>query len=147
MKKIIIATLFLFPGHMLWSQDNKFTKEINEQVWMTFISSFGNSDEELFKSVHSKDVVRVIQDDSEIFGYDHYFKKIPDSLKAKWAIWKKSLELHFTQQISSEDKAFEVGFYSTTSTNIQTTRTKKKLWSFSRIVTKREWDLENPDGS
>ena len=77
MKKIIITTIILFFGLLLWSQDNKFTKEINEQVWMTFIRSFGNSDEELFKPVHSKDVVRVIQDDSEILGYDHYFKKIP----------------------------------------------------------------------
>ena len=38
---------------------------------------------------------------------------------------------------SQEDKVFEVGFYKTTSTNIQTGE-QKKLWSFSRIVTKRE---------
>jgi len=44
---------------------------------------------------------------------------------------------------SQEDKVFEVGFYKTTSTNIQTGE-QKKLWSFSRIVTKREWDLEDP---
>jgi hypothetical protein len=75
MKKLIIVALILFPGLMLRGQDNKFTKEINEQVWRTFISSFGKGDEELFKSVHSKDVVRVIQDNGEIFGYDHYLKK------------------------------------------------------------------------
>jgi hypothetical protein len=48
-EKDIIAMLILFPGLLLWSQDNTFTKEINEQVWMAFIRSFGNGDEELFK--------------------------------------------------------------------------------------------------
>ena len=132
---MIIATLILFPGLMLLSQDHKFTKEINEQVWMTFIRSFG-SGEEQFKSVHSKDVVRVIRNDREIFGYDHYFKKIPDSLKTKWALWKKNIELRFTQRISSEDKAFEVGFYKTTSTNIQTGEQRISFGRFHVLLRK-----------
>ena len=136
MKKIIIATFILFPGGMLLGQGSKFTKEINEQVWMTFIKSFGSGDEEQFKSVHSKDVVRVVQDDGEIFGYDHYFKKIPDSIKAKWALWRKNIELRFTQRISSEDKAFEVGFYKTTSTNIQTGEQRKSFGRFHVLLRK-----------
>ena len=65
MKKIIIATFILFPGFRLLGQDSKFVKEINEQVLMTFIKPFGGGDEEQFKSVHIKDVVRVVQDDGE----------------------------------------------------------------------------------
>ena len=49
MKKIIMATFILFPGFRLLDQDSKITKEINEQVWMTFIKSFGGGDEEQFK--------------------------------------------------------------------------------------------------
>ena len=138
MKKIIIATLILFPGFMLCGQDSRITKEINEQVWLTFIRSFGSSDEEQFKSVHSRDVVRVIQDDGQIFGYDQYFKKIPDSLIAKWANWKKNIELRFTQRISSEDKAFEVGFYKTTSTNIQTGEQRKSFGRFHVLLRKEK---------
>jgi len=136
MKKIIIATFILFPGFRLLGQDSKFVKEINEQVLMTFIKPFGGGDEEQFKSVHSKDVVRVVQDDGEIFGYDRYFKKIPDSLKVKWAFWKKNVELRFTQRISSEDKAFEVGFYKTTSTNIQTGEQRKNFGRFHVLLRK-----------
>ena len=136
MKKIILATLILFPGFMLLGQDTKITKEINEQVWMTFIRSFGSGDEEQFKSVHSRDVVMVIQDDGQIFGYDQYFKKIPDSLRAKWANWKKNIELRFTQRISGEDKAFEVGFYKTTSTNIQTGEQRKSFGRFHVLLRK-----------
>ena len=121
---------------MLLSQDHKFTKEINEQVWMTFIRSFGSGEEELFKSVHSKDVVRVIQDAGQVFGYDHYFKKTPGSLKAKWALWKKNIELRFTPRISSEDKAFEVGFYRTTSINIQTGEQRKSFGRFHVLLRK-----------
>ena len=58
-------------------------KEINEQAWMTFIRFFRNGDAEQFKSVHSRDAVRVIQDDGQIFSYDQYFKKITDSYGAK----------------------------------------------------------------
>jgi len=138
MKKIITAMLVLFPCFMFFGQDNKITKEINEQVWMTFIRSFGNGDDELFKSVHSKDVVRVIQDDGQIFGYDHYFKKLPDSVKGKWSNWKKSIELRFTQRISSEDKAFEVGFYKITSTNTQTGEQRKSFGRFHVLLRKEK---------
>ena len=136
MKKIILTTLILFPGFMLLGQDTKITKEINEQVWMPFIRSFGNGDEEQFKSVHSRDVVRVIQDEGQIFGYDQYFKKIPDSLKAKWASWKKNIELRFTRRVSGEDKAFEVGFYKTTSTNGQTGEQRKSFGRFHVLLRK-----------
>ena len=136
MKKIIVITFILFPGFFVFAQDNTITREINEQVWTTFIRSFGSSDEDLFRSVHSKDVVRVIQDDGEIFGYDQYFRKIPDSLKAKWANWKKSIELRFTQRISGEDKAFEVGYYKTTSINTQTGEQRKSFGRFHVLLRK-----------
>jgi ketosteroid isomerase-like protein len=131
-----MTTLILIPGFILFGQNNKIRKEINEQVWMTFIKSFGSGDKKLFKSVHSKDVVRVMQDEGEIFGYDQYFKIIPDSLKAKWANWKKNIELRFTQRISGEDKAFEVGFYKTTSTNIQTGEQRKSFGRFHVLLRK-----------
>jgi len=136
MKRILIATMILSHGFIVFSQDNKITKEINEQVWKVFIKSFGNGDEELFKSVHSKDIVRVLQDDGEIFGYDHYFKKVPDSIKAKWANWKKNIELRFTQRISSQDKAFEVGYYKTTSINSQTGEQRKSFGRFHVLLRK-----------
>jgi ketosteroid isomerase-like protein len=136
MKRIVIATLILLQGFWLFSQDNKITKEINEQVWTIFIRSVAGGEDELFKSVHSKDAVRVIQDERQILGYEQYFQKIPDSLKAKWAHWKRTIELRFTQRISSEDKAFEVGYYKTTSTNIQTGEQRKSFGRFHVLLRK-----------
>ena len=136
MKKIIMTTLILFHGLLLYSQNNKITKEINEQVWKIFIQSFSNGDDVLFRSVHSKDVVRVLQDDGQIQDYDLYFKKIPDSVKAEWGNWKKSIDLRFTQRISNEDNAFEVGYYKTTSTNTQTGEQRKSFGRFHVLLRK-----------
>ena len=83
MKKILLTTLILFPCLVIFSQGNA-TKEINEQVWLPFIKAFGSGDDELFRSVHSKEVMIVMQDDGTILNYEQYFKKIPDSIKAKW---------------------------------------------------------------
>src|SRR5262245_28289675 len=92
---IFSALLYCNPG---FSQADGLQKEINEQVWKPFIKAFNNDDNEAFKNVHSKDVIRVIRDDNRILGYDEYFQKIPDSTKAKWSHWEKNIELRFLQR-------------------------------------------------
>lgn len=89
------------------AQSDSLQKQINEQVWKPFIASFNSSDDDGFKAVHSRDVIRVSQDSKEILGYDQYFKKMPDSLKARWAEWTKNIELRFIQRIAAEGRAFE----------------------------------------
>ena len=136
MKNIVLAILFLFPAYMFFAQSNKNTKEINEQVWLPFIKAFGSGDDDLFKSVHSKEVMRVMQHDGAILDYEQYFKKIPDSIKVKWGSWKKNIELRFTQRIDSDNKAFEVGFYKTTSINSQTGELRKSFGRFHVLLRK-----------
>ena len=136
MKKITLTILFLFSGYIFFAQDNKNTKEINEQVWQPFIKAFGSGDDELFKSVHSKEVMRVMQDDGAILDYEQYFKKVPDSIKARWGNWKKNIELRFTQRINSDNRAFEVGFYKTTSINSQTGEQRKSFGRFHVLLRK-----------
>jgi ketosteroid isomerase-like protein len=118
MRKFLLIVLFLLFEKICPCQTNNFQKEINEQVWKPFIKAFDNDDNEAFSAIHSKDVIRVIQDDNRIIGYDEYFQKVPDSIKAKWGKWKKNIELRFVQRIASKDKAFEIGYYKTTSSNL-----------------------------
>ena len=136
MKKILLITGILCTGLLSRSQQNKFTKAINEQVWVPFIKGFETENDELFKSVHSKDVARVLQDDKQIIGYDIYFKKVPDSIKAQWGDWKKSIELRFTQRIANNNNAFEVGYYKTTSTNTQTGEQRIIIGKFHVLLKK-----------
>src|SRR6202035_3922557 len=101
----LISAVILFQD--LKAQDDSLQKQINDQVWKPFIKSFNSGDEEGFKAVHSMDMIRVIQDDQQIFGYERYFQKSPDSLRVKWGEWKKEIELRFLQRIAANGKAFE----------------------------------------
>ena len=83
---ILLLVLFCNPG---FSQTGSLQKEINEQVWKPFIKPFNNDDGEAFSAVHSKEVIRLLQDDNRVAGYDEYFQMVTDSAKAKWADWKK----------------------------------------------------------
>jgi ketosteroid isomerase-like protein len=137
MKRIVFFVLpvfFAFP--QLVAQQDIATKEINEQVWKPFIRSFNNGDDEAFKAVHSKDIIRVIRDGKDIYGYDRYFQKTPDSIKANWGDWKKNIELRFIQRIAGNDKAFEVGYYKSTSTNRQTGEVRKGIGQFHVLMRK-----------
>ncbi len=135
-KSICSISLCLVFTCSLFGQVTNFTKEINEQVWIPFISSFSSGDDEGFKKVHSKDVIRVEQDAGRIFGYDVYFKKMPDSVKNKWSAWKKNIELRFTQRIASETNAFHVGYYNTTSTNSKTGEVRNSFGKFHVLMKK-----------
>ncbi len=120
MTKFLLTILCLCCYGLGFSQKASLQNEIDEQVWKPFIRAFDHDDNDAFRAIHSKDVTRVIQDENRLLGYDEYLKKIPDSLKAKWADWKKNIELRFIQRIASNDRAFEVGYYKTTSTNAVT---------------------------
>ena len=136
MKRTLVITIIIFSAILVAGQQKKTIQEINDQVWIPFIKSFGSGDDETFRSVHSKDIIRVMQDDNEIIGYDKYFKKVPDSIKAKWSEWKKSIELRFTQRIAGDDKAFEVGYYKSTSTNVKTGEQRTGIGRFHVLLRK-----------
>ena len=92
MKPLITALLICIGSfHEAHAQNGSLQKEINEQVWKPFILAFNNDDDAGFKAVHSKEVIRVERDANHIFGFDQYFKKVPDSVKAKWGKQKKIL--------------------------------------------------------
>lgn len=136
MKKIIWISLFILPAHIVFSQADSLQKEINNQVWKPFIKAFNSKDNDAFSAVHSRDVIRVSQDDKNIIGFDEYFKKAPDSLKAKWSEWKNNIELRFLQRIASNGKAFEVGYYKTTSTHSKTGETRTSYGKFHVLLRK-----------
>ena len=90
--------------------------------------------------MHSKEVIRVERDANHIFGFDQYFKKVPDSVKAKWVKQKKNIELRFIQRIAANDKAFEVGYYKTTSTNLAIGQTRTGYGKFHVLFRKENGD-------
>jgi len=121
-------------GATSFSQNGSLQQQINEQVWKPFVKAFNNDDKEGFRKVHSLDLIRVIQDDNQVLGYDEYFKPVDDSIKANWGKWKHHIELRFIQRIASNGKAFETGYYKTTSTNIDTRETRVGYGKFHVLL-------------
>ena len=97
-------------------QADSLQKEINQQVWKPFIKSFNEMDTDGFMAVHSKEMSRVIQDGKSIYGYEKYYQENKNwNESSKKAARKHSIELRFIQRIAGNDRAFEVGYYKTTS--------------------------------
>jgi ketosteroid isomerase-like protein len=136
MKTVLWICLILVFANPAFSQTGNFQKEINEQVWKPFIKAFNNNDDDAFSAVHSKEVIRVTQDENQIIGYSEYFKKVPDSVKAKWKDWKRNIELRFLQRIASVDKAFEVGYYKSTNTNTSSGEKRTSYGKFHVLLRK-----------
>lgn len=109
----IVLLCFYLPG---FAQD--YQKEINDQVWKPFISTFSNLDAKGFLAVHSKDVVRSSRDAKQILTWSEYLELqektnkriVTDGLSM-------TLDLHFTERIATSDRAIDVGIYKTTMTD------------------------------
>lgn len=113
-----MKTLMLFFVAVLLMQawgyaQGNIQKEIDEQVWKPFVAAFNSFNQEEFAAVHSKDIIRVIQDDKIIWGYNQYFPEPKKDGQTQTPNHKRTLELRFIQRIADNDKAFEVGYYKT----------------------------------
>lgn len=135
----IAIALVLIAANGLWAQtqpSENFQKEINEQVWKPFIQYFNANDQEHLAQVHSKDMARVLQDDNRILGAAEYFKEPSEAQKKRLANQKVSLELRFTQRIANANKAFEVGYYKMTVTNVATGASRSSYGKFHVLLGK-----------
>ncbi|MGE0589603.1 MAG: DUF4440 domain-containing protein [Cyclobacteriaceae bacterium] len=141
--KTYFSCLLLLSACVGFGQTRSSQKEINEQVWEPFINAYNNRDNEALSKVHSKDMIRVVQDDGRIYGYDIYFKPDPDSLRVKWAVWKRTIELRFVQRIASDTEAFEVGYYKVVSKNTETGESRTSYGKFHVLLRKEigKWKI------
>jgi len=99
-----------------FAQKDSLQIEINEQVWKPFIKAFNQADTDAFMAVHSKELHRVLQDSKVIQSYaDYYLSNKRGDERAKQNNRKRNLELRFTQRIASKGRAFEVGYFKTSS--------------------------------
>ena len=121
----------------LFGQKQSFQQEINAQVWTNFIKGFNERDNALFSSVHSKDFIRVIRDNQQIFGYNKAFEEESEEVRKRLEPWKRNIELRFIERIASDDKAFEVGYYKTSVIN-STTNEKRVGYGKFHVLLKKE---------
>ena len=138
MKRTIITSILLSISFISFSQIDSLQKEINEQVWKPFVSAYNNRDNDALSKVHSKELIRIAQDEKVILGYAEYFRKVPDSIKARRSNWQFSIELRFAQRIASAGKAFEVGYFKLIRKNTQTGDNSISFGKFHVLLRKEE---------
>ena len=113
MKKIFFFACLLIAQYA-FSQADSLQKQINEQVWNSFIKAFEAYDTDAFMAVHSKEVTRVIQDGNRLQNFEQYQSENRRSdTRNKAAKRTRTIELRFIQRIAAHDRAFEVGYFKT----------------------------------
>lgn len=134
--KLLITCITLVCFFLQAFSQTNYQKEINDQVWKPFIKTFNNKDGKGFSALHSKELIRVERDNNRLLSHEEYAKSAPDSASAQWKDWKNNIELRFTQRIASADKAFETGYYKSSSTNIKTGQTHTGYGRFHVLLRK-----------
>ncbi len=118
MNKIIL--LFIILGISVTGYSQNTQKQINNQVWKPFITSFNNYDTKGFMAVHSHDLVRAPRDSKTVLSFEQYKKQYEEGDKrSAQQKTKRIIELRFLERISNDSQAFEVGIYKTTVINAQ----------------------------
>lgn len=139
MKRIIFLLTIILFYNLSYSQADSLQRQINEQVWKPFIKSFNNGDTEGFMAVHSKEMARVEQDSKNIYGFNRYFESNKRNKERNTPQkWKSNIELRFIQRIAGDGKAFEVGYYKTTSVTIATGQTRSSYGKFHVLLRKEK---------
>jgi len=106
---------FLFLWIPLISSAQDYQKEINDQVWKPFMSTFAARDTKGFMAVHSKDLIRAPRDSKTISSFDEYWKSNEAGDKrGSENKTTRSIALRFIERITSATQAYEVGIYKVT---------------------------------
>ncbi len=106
-----LGTVLYFMSAEAQADSVKWVKEINEQVWKPFITSFTSGDKEGFRAVHSKRITRVEIDRNLVMNYEKYFPAIDPNAPPAKRNGTSTFELRFDKRISNGNNAWESGFY------------------------------------
>ena len=111
-KYFLLSVSFLFFLFTHAQSDSlKWVKEINEQVWKSFVTHFISGNNEGFSSVHSKRITRVEIDGNRLLDYNKYFPATDANAKPGKKNVSRLFELRFDKRISNGNRAWETGYY------------------------------------
>lgn len=112
MKKFLLLIIVI---GIQYANSQQHVREIDEQVWKPFIEAFKKNDIKLFRSLHSPQLIRVQQ--TSVIDYPTYmnqYERTFGAMKEKMA--HLEISFRFTRRLSDSTRAFEEGYYKTTST-------------------------------
>ncbi len=106
----VIFFLLLSAG--LSAQDSTIMKQINDDVWTNFEEAFITYDVDLFKSIHTQNILRIPADKKVIVPSDEYFESQDKSFKwIRENDYQAIMELRFIERIGNTSYASERGIF------------------------------------
>jgi Ca2+-binding EF-hand superfamily protein len=87
-------------------------KQINDDVWTKFEQAFVTYDVDLFKSIHTQDILRIPADKKVIVPSEEYFESQDKSFNwIKENNYQTKIELKFIERICNASHASERGIF------------------------------------
>lgn len=87
-------------------------RQIDREVWIPFMAAASAFDADGFLALQSKDLVRVSQDDNEVYGLDRYAREVREGFpRAKARGAKRTSEVRFLTRTHAGDLAYETGYF------------------------------------
>lgn len=152
MKNFILCICLVFCSVNLQSQTQKkydFSKEIDQQLWMSFVKSYNSRDGESHSKIHTKDVVRITKNGIRL-GKE-YHNQILKSYSRKNQL-RREIEFKFENRIHAPNIAYEVGYFKITI--FKKEKREEHFGRFSVVLKKEEgkwkiaqdWDTDKING-
>lgn len=94
------------------SQNQTALIEINKQIWLPFTQAFETKDLDLFKSIHSSNLIRVNADGKKISDFDTYMSRYQDNWERSNRI--QTISFRFLERLNDGTSGSERGIYKLT---------------------------------
>ena len=151
MKKLILLfTLALFTAvGTAQKKKQDFSKEIDQQLWKSFVQAYNSRDTDLYLSIHTDDIVRITQ--SGIRQGSVFQEGIKKSFARKNQP-KRAIEFKHEHRIHEENIAYEVGYFKVT--YYRDGKEEEHFGRFSVVLKKvdgqwkiaQDWDVDKING-
>lgn len=136
-KSTITVLLFLFIYNTAVSQNTDILKAINTDLWENFTKAFEDYDYNLFSSLHSENLIRVVGDNKSIKAKAEYI----EGYKARWKNkgTNQTISFRFLERICDNKKASERGIYRLTRN--PNTENETSYYGKFHVILKKENDV------
>lgn len=151
MKKIGLLVISIFLSTATLAQETKydFSKEIDEQLWKSFVKSYNARDGKNHIKIHTEDVLRITK--NGIKKGQAYQDQILESYGRKGQL-KREIEFKHEHRIHAPNIAYEVGYFKVTIFRLD--KAIEYYGRFSVVLEKedgrwkiaQDWDVDEING-
>ncbi len=151
MKKIAVLLLLWICSLSIEAQEKKydFSKEIDKQLWKSFVHSFNSRNGEKHLEIHTKDVLRITKNGIRI-GKEYRDQIVKNYGRKDQP--KREIEFKFEHRVHKPDIAYEVGYFKIISYHKEGER--EYYGRFSVVLKKidgswkiaQDWDIDEING-